>query len=202
MIRKTFVPLILSMLTSLFAAPALAHKVVASAYPSGTVIEGQIGFSNGDMAKGARVEVFGPDGGKLGETATNDEGEFTFKPSQAVAHEFTSNLGAGHLATFTVSRADVEQVLGLQAGGDTTLPADASTPTPTSTATPNGEITLSMTDRLTLAEMVRNEVRPLVREIDAYKQHNGLQTILGGIGYILGLFGIGFYVAARRQARG
>lgn len=35
---------------------ALAHKVIASVYASGDVIEGEIGFSNGDMAPNELVE--------------------------------------------------------------------------------------------------------------------------------------------------
>ncbi|NIY97843.1 cobalt ABC transporter permease, partial [Salipiger sp. HF18] len=51
-------------------------------------------------------------------------------------------------------------------------------------------------------EAVRDEVRPLRREIAAYREHNDLQSILGGIGYIVGLFGLGFYLAARRKLAG
>ena len=39
----------------------------------------------------------------------------------------------------------------------------------------------------------------LEAEIAAYREHNDFQTILGGIGYIVGLFGLGFYLAARRR---
>jgi nickel transport protein len=50
-----------------------------------------------------------------------------------------------------------------------------------------------------LRAAVRLETKPLRKEIAAYKEKNDLQTILGGIGYIIGLFGIGFYIAARRE---
>ena len=58
-----------------------------------------------------------------------------------------------------------------------------------------------MTDaeRQAIAQAVRDEMRPLRREIAAYREHNDFQTILGGIGYIVGLFGLGFYLAARRR---
>jgi nickel transport protein len=48
---------------------------------------------------------------------------------------------------------------------------------------------------------VRDEVRPLRREITAYKEKNDLQTVLGGIGYIVGLFGLAFFLMARRERR-
>ena len=207
MIRNVVVLVMLALGCGLAAAPALAHKVLASAYPSGTVIEGQIGFSNGDMAKDAKVEVTGPDGAPLGETVTDEQGSFTFTPSQPVAHVFTADLGAGHLAQFTLPAEDVAQVLALQ--GDPGAKPSAPSPggvaltggaMPSETPGPaSGAMTLSRADELAIAKLVRDEIRPLTREIAAYKEHNGLQTILGGIGYIIGLFGIGFYVAARRR---
>jgi nickel transport protein len=58
---------------------------------------------------------------------------------------------------------------------------------------------LTEAERSAISEAVRAEIRPLRREIAAYREHNDLQSILGGIGYIVGLFGIGFYVAARKK---
>jgi nickel transport protein len=61
---------------------------------------------------------------------------------------------------------------------------------------------VSDAEKSAIAEAVRNEVRPLRREIAAYREHNDFQTILGGLGYIFGLFGLGFYIAARRKLAG
>jgi nickel transport protein len=52
-----------------------------------------------------------------------------------------------------------------------------------------------------LAEAVRNELKPLRREIIALKEKNDLQSVLGGIGYIVGLFGLWFFIAGRRLAK-
>ncbi|MFC2969084.1 cobalt ABC transporter permease [Acidimangrovimonas pyrenivorans] len=186
---------------------ALAHKVLASVYPSGTTIEGEIGFSNGDMAKNARVTITDPDGNALGEATTSGDGTFSFSPSKPVPHVFHSDLGAGHVATATMPLDEVKQVLAYQAEATAAKAEDAGggtaqsdgTAAGTAGGTAGGVMRLSADDRFALARMVRDEVRPLRREIDAYKEHNSLQTILGGIGYIIGLFGVGFYVAARRR---
>ncbi|MFP4405371.1 MAG: cobalt ABC transporter permease, partial [Rhodosalinus sp.] len=58
---------------------------------------------------------------------------------------------------------------------------------------------LTEEERAAIAEIVRSELRPLRQEIAAYRTRNDLQTILGGIGYIMGIFGLGFYLAARRR---
>lgn len=57
-------------------------------------------------------------------------------------------------------------------------------------------------NRELVREMIHKEVTPLRREIAAYKEKNDLQSILGGMGYIAGLFGVFFYVAARRKLSG
>jgi nickel transport protein len=181
---------------------AWAHKVVAGAYPSGDRIEGEIGFSDGEMAKNVLVEVFTEDGKRLGETQTNDEGVFFFTPAQPVVHIFRADLGAGHVAE--VRLAVNELPAGLTAksgsvnadGGEQKPGASVNTAAdPRSTDAP----ALTAAQRELVAEAVRAEIRPLRREIIAYKEKNDLQTVLGGIGYIVGLFGLWFFLAARRQ---
>ncbi|MGP6085425.1 cobalt ABC transporter permease [Antarctobacter jejuensis] len=181
-------------LLTLFAlpVPALAHKVIAAVFPSGSAIEGEIGLSNGEMAPDLPVQVYGPDGTLLGETVTDAEGFFTFTPSDPVAHSFRANLGAGHVADVTMSAEDVARILGVAPAA----PVIAQ-PAPTVPTGPG----LTDTDRSEIARIMRDELRPLRREIAAYREKNDLQTILGGMGYIFGLFGLGFYLAARRRLK-
>ncbi len=189
--------LVLTLALCLAPLPALAHKVVAGVFPSGSAIEGEIGFSNGDMAANTEVVVTGPDGAELGRVMTDGDGFFTFVPTAPVAMTFRADLGAGHVAEVTMSAEDVAQILGVaaQTPAPTAAPATDVAPAP-------GAVTvasLSDEERQAIAKAVRDEIRPLRREISAYREHNDFQTILGGIGYIVGLFGLGFYLAARRK---
>ncbi len=190
---------ILALLTlTLAPLPALAHKVILDVFPSGNVIEGELGFSNGDMAADALIEVFDDAGNKLGETATDADGLFTYAPTAPVAHVFRSDLSAGHVGIAEMSADDVADILKVAA--EMAAAAEATAPAPAT-----GSVTvasLTMEEKLAIAEVVRREVRPLRQEITAYKEHNNFQTILGGIGYIIGLFGVGFYIAARRKLAG
>lgn len=176
--------------------PALAHNVISSVFPSGSDIEGEIGFSSGDMATDLKIEVFDEAGNKLGETKTDAEGFFIFTPTQPVTHIFRGDLGAGHVAEVTMPAAEVAALMGQDAAASA---AAASVAVPSSMAGPSG---LSDQARAELATMIRTELRPLRQEISAYKNKNDLQTILGGLGYIAGLFGLGFYIAARRKMEG
>ncbi|WP_210093899.1 cobalt ABC transporter permease [Ruegeria sp. HKCCSP346] len=173
--------------------PALAHKVIAGVFESGDVIEGEIGFSNGDMASGTEVIVTGLDGAELGRSVTDADGFFVYTPTSAVAHTFFADLGAGHVAEVTMPAEDVARIMGIAVAENGDLSSAAVTQASGSAAS------LSAEEQQVIAKAIRDELRPLRREIAAYREQNDLQTILGGIGYIVGLFGLGFYMAARRK---
>lgn len=187
--------LIVIVFLALIPLPALAHKIIVGVFPAGDSIEGELGFSNGDMAESQEVIVYGPDGAELGRTLTDTDGFFLYTPTESVEHTFKADLGAGHVAEVTMSAANVGAIMGVEARVAETA----------ATIDPKGgtaQVTVaSLTDeeRAAIAQAVRDETRPLRREIAAYREHNDLQTILGGIGYIIGLFGIGFYIAARKK---
>ena len=176
--------------------PAVAHKVIAGVFASGSAIEGEIGFSNGDMAVDQEVVVTGPDGAELGRTITDADGFFVYTPTAPVAHRFFADLGAGHVADVSMPAKDVAKIMGVAV-------SDQADPAPVSDEAVAlcGATAAGLTDeeRQAIAEAVRDEMRPLRREIAAYREQNDFQTILGGIGYIIGLFGLGFYLAARRK---
>ena len=178
-----------------FPMAAMAHNVISSVFPAGSSIEGEIGFSNGEMATDQLVEVFDTGGNKLGETTTDQAGFFLYTPTAPVTHVFRADLGAGHVAEMTMSGAEVASIMGVEASE---LAVTAEVPLEPEI----GAVTVAaLTDeeRTAIAEIVRTEMRPLRQEITAYRNHNDFQTILGGIGYIVGIFGLGFYLAARRK---
>ncbi|MBE1291764.1 MAG: cobalt ABC transporter permease [Rhodobacteraceae bacterium] len=189
----------LILIVSLICAPlpALAHKVIAGVFPAGDAIEGELGFSNGDMAVGQEVIVFGPDGAELGRTVTDEDGFFLYIPNSPVAHTFTADMGAGHVAKVIMPADEVAEIMGV-AAEFVEAPVTVSD---ISAEGANGGTVASLSDeeREVIAKAVRDEIRPLRREIAAYREKNDMQSILGGIGYIVGLFGFGFYLAARRK---
>ncbi|MBB4285306.1 cobalt ABC transporter permease [Roseospira goensis] len=186
----------------MLAPPALAHKVVAAAYPSGDVIEGEVGFSNGDMAADTPIAVFDPSGTRMGEARTDADGFFTYTPTRAVTHVFRADLGAGHVVEFTLAAEDVPAVAADPAPAGGAWAAQASEARGLTGTTAGATVAVTPEIEAMIAAAVRNEVRPLRREIAAYKEKNDLQTILGGIGYIVGLFGLAFFLLARRQTAG
>ena len=170
--------------------PALAHKVIMSVFPSGTAIEGELGLSNGTMASNTTIVISDSSGATLGQTQTDADGFFIYTPKAAISHTFFANLGAGHVGHVEMTAQDVAQIMGVAP----TIPAPVANQS--ASAAPAD---MSNDMRQEMAAMIRDELRPLRREIAASREHANLQSILGGIGYIMGLFGLGFYIAARRK---
>jgi nickel transport protein len=85
---------------------AMAHALHLDVYVvEGANIEGEA-YYQGAKAAGAKVEVFAPDGKKLGETKTNDDGIFTFKAEYRCDHRFVVT-DLGHRASATVPAEDL-----------------------------------------------------------------------------------------------
>ncbi len=178
---------------------ASAHKVIASAWSEGEMIEGEVGFSNGQMADaGTVVKVLGPDGAELGQATVGDDGLFRFKPTVAVAHTFRADMGLGHVAQVTLSPEELPVSLAREGAGNPEQAARSSGARNDQAAAPS--IAPDTLDAL-ISEAVRREMRPLRRDLAAYKEERDLQGLLGGLGYIAGIFGLLFFVAGQRRRK-
>lgn len=178
----------LLILLLLIATPATAHKVIAGAYAAGENLEGEVGFSNGAPAIGVTILITGPEGEALGEVITDEDGFFVFTPTLSVPHYFFGDLGSGHVAKFEIPVNELPRAL----AGDTVAPIA------TPTSGPNQPVLNADIAEL-VAAAVRDEIRPLRRELIASREKATFQSIIGGVGFILGMFGIGFYFAAKKR---
>ncbi len=181
--------------SSLLSGNALAHKVLASAYGDGRLIEGEIGFSNGDMAKAGTIVQVSVDGTRVGEAVIDDEGFFSWQAQVAADHHFFADLSAGHIADFMLP---ADELSGLP--GSTGATTDTTTAAETARAgAESGLVTAGLSEEI--RQTVARQIKPLRKEISALKEKRQFQDILGGIGYIFGLFGVGAWVAARQKEK-
>ncbi|KLN62437.1 hypothetical protein WH96_02745 [Kiloniella spongiae] len=197
--------LLTSFLTLGLYSNAWGHKVISAAYPDGNLIEGEIGFSNGDMAKNLLVEVFDPEDNKLGETTTDEEGFFVFTATKKIDHIFRANLSAGHIATFRVTADELPDDLegGSVRTANTSSSSEAVLSNEDTAVQPvvsDADTNFVVIDQIALEKLVSKtskEVRSLRKELAQYKEERRMQDILGGIGYILGIFGIASFLLGR-----
>lgn len=183
--------LALMTLLSLSLMPVHAHNVVGGVYAIGNQIEGEIGFSNGDMAaQGTEIKVSDTQGNLLGMIETDSEGLFVFTAQQRIDHQFFANLSSGHVLELLLPADELPESL---PGGNAVSNADMS-----QTSTP-----VNFTgDQIALQQMIEKavakQVKPLRKELAEYKEKASLQDVIGGIGYIFGLCGIGIWWRQRQ----
>jgi len=192
--------------------PAHAHKVKVFAAAEDATITGYVYFPGGGRARNAPVKVFDTEGNKLGQTTTDDEGEFAFTPKFRCDHVFRYDVGDGHQAQWTVEAGELlltlpappgsAAVTGEQPAASPPRPVDSQAAGP-----PLGVVEGADIERV-VAEAVRAELAPLRaqvarcrEEIEQYGAGVRAHDILGGIGYIMGLVGIVLYVTAKRKLR-
>ena len=146
---------------------------------------------------GTVVRVLGPNGEALGTTTVGDDGLFRFAPSAPVPHRFVADLGQGHVAAATLAVDELPAAVAMRANAS---PGAAQAATPTATAAGATATAIDASDLETLvASAVQRELTPLKRQLAAHEQDADLQALIGGIGYICGIFGLLFFVYARRR---
>jgi nickel transport protein len=178
--------------------PVFAHKVTIFAWVEGDTVHTESKFSGGRVAKQARIEVYDRAGALLLEGRTDDEGRFVFKAPKQEALRIVLVAGAGHRNEWVVKAEEFAGHVRPAADDDTVLPKQ----TEPGGATPLPErIDISREDLQTMIEAaLEKQLQPVLRRLHQMDEGPRLVDIIGGIGYILGLVGLGAYVHFRRRS--
>ncbi|MCU0961134.1 MAG: carboxypeptidase-like regulatory domain-containing protein [Pirellulaceae bacterium] len=175
-----------------WGGPAEAHKVQVFAAVRGQQIEGHAYVAGGDPVRGRPVRILDPAGQLLGETVTDQDGRFTFQPDRVCDHTLVVDAGLGHKARFTVP---AQELPAERVGAD-----PAAAPSPVAAVRPTaGTGSPSDAELATRIESLQQQVIALRADIDKWKTQLRTQDVLGGIGYILGVTGLAFYVLGFRR---
>ncbi|MEI8372186.1 MAG: hypothetical protein WCJ35_05030 [Planctomycetota bacterium] len=189
----------LLVLLLLYPAPAFAHKLYVYAQLKGTLIQGRVYFPGDVPARKIDVIARDPSGRELDRTTTDDDGKFTFTAREHVDHYLVAETLDGHGGGPYIVHA-TEFSGRLPAKGPTTesgsqvklQATDASVPA-ASTGNENKQATVTL--QLTELRTQLDELRQQIFESD---ERLRFRDILGGIGFILGLAGVAFYMKARK----
>ena len=194
----------LVVLTILFThSVGYAHKVSIFAWVEGNRVFTESKFSGGKMVKNGTVEVFDESGQKLLAGKTDDNGLFSFEIPKFVDLNIVLSAGMGHQNSWRLSAAE----LGTDAAERTEKADSSSSPEvlEAKMAPPSQADVPVLTAReveAIISRQLEEKIQPLTRMMAAAQDRGPtVADIFGGIGYILGLVGLGAYVRYRRENR-
>ena len=218
----------LSLLILLLVLPvgvAQAHNLNVFAISDGEVIEGYVYFTGGTRAQNATVTLKDGSETALLTTTADTDGNFALRVSHRADYTVLADTGDGHIASFALPKTEFLETLPDAKDGDAItvtalhdavpLADTASIVAPTRTDEGTDAISsnvagnshigikgLSEGDLTALINRaVARQVGPLRAEVNAYRNDVRMSDILGGIGIIIGIFGVGAWVLARRQSK-
>ncbi|MBI9084583.1 MAG: hypothetical protein JEZ11_13370 [Desulfobacterales bacterium] len=209
--RKTWVATLMFAAIFCFADTALAHRVNIFAWVEGNTVHTQSKFGGGRKAMDAPIEVYDDQDNKLLEGRTDGNGEFSFKIPKQSALKIVLVAGMGHRNEWTVpldeivaAGAPMEKASGAPQPGAATASQSASREGDMTgrKEPPPQQISEAMIKRIELAveKAVERKIQPVTRMLaESRSDKPSLTDIFGGLGYILGLVGIGAYVHSRKK---
>ncbi|WP_461210560.1 cobalamin biosynthesis protein CbiL [Desulfocurvus sp. DL9XJH121] len=186
----------------LLASPASAHRANIFAWEEGGQIKMECSFSGGKPAKNAPISVEDAATDKeLLVVETNGQGEASFPvPEAARAARLDLRLvlhaGEGHQGEWVIK---ADEYLGQTEGAEAPAPEAA----PAAEAEKPGSGRTAAVDEAALTRIVDQaldkRLGPINRRLAALSEPGpSASDVFGGIGYILGLFGVAALVRARR----
>jgi len=171
---------------------AFAHKVNIFAYVEGDKVYTESYFNDGKKCINSKIEVFDNQENKLLEGLTNAEGEFSFEvPQEDGDLKLVLTASMGHRAEYIISADEL---------GDTVGSIKEKFEEPVSVVSPEVS-SLDLKEIQSLIEdALDKKLEPILREIKKSQEHKISPTeIIGGIGYIIGIFGIVAYFLSRKK---
>lgn len=198
---KRVFPVLLMLIALSLALPqnGLAHKVNIFAYVDGDSVVTDSGYSRSRRVHDGIVEVHDAATDNLLLSGnTDNEGRFTFAiPAQAREGRMDLRLllraGAGHQAEWVVKYAEYGDSPADASGGNASVAA------PTVGGDAEVQAVPAELEAL-VARAVHREMEPVKHMLAEMNQSGpGVSEIVGGIGWIMGLFGILAYARSRRN---
>jgi nickel transport protein len=187
------------------ATPALAHRVLIYAYAEGDTIFTESKFIPDTPVRQGKILVMDKKTDQVLLTGqTDDQGKFAFKiPAAAVAQKMDLNIvveaAMGHRGEWLLKANSYLPGATSGKAGAPAKPAPASTPS----ASAPGTTTVNLDQQAleaALNKALERQLAPINEKVTELTIHRTtLPDIIGGIGYILGLFGLGAYFQSKRK---
>ena len=172
-----------------------AHKVNVFAYVEGEKIYTESYFNDGKKCIDSKIEVFDNQGNKLLEGLTDKEGEFSFEvPLEDEDLKIVLTASMGHRAEYSISADEIRGSVGL---------IKEENEEPVSIVFPETSSVDLKEIQSIIEDTLDEKLKPIMREIIEIKKSQedkiSPTEIIGGIGYIIGIFGIVAYFLIRKR---
>ncbi len=167
----------------LFSSSVSAHKLNVFAFVEGGEVHVEAYFSDGILAKNAKLTVTNTHGDLIYEGRTNELGQHQFNASGQADLRIKINAGLGHIASYQLGTVAV---------------ADTASDAPEINSSDLSSSSIAIED---IQKAVAEAIKPLAREISELKNKNQMSDIVGGIGFVLGILGLFAYLKYRKDAK-
>ena len=186
-----------------FWSSVSAHNVSVFAWVTGDTVYVESKMSGGKRPKGAKIRVYNGRGDLLNEGITDHQGAYQFKLEHPTDLKIILNAGMGHRAEWLIKESELSDSKEAEPLGQSTKEKD------TQVVRSDVVARQSQTTCLTTAEIdiiidaaLERKLAPVMKEIGQYRDSKpGIQDILGGLGYILGLVGLVAYVRYHKKSK-
>lgn len=189
----------------IFSSPAWAHRVLVFAYAEGNTIQVEGKFVPNTPVRQGKVMVLDKKTDKVLLTGkTNDQGKFSFKiPAAAAAQKMDLKIvveaAMGHQGYWLLKAASY--LPGMKKAGAAPAPAASPAAMPSSAApgAKTAPVDTKMLEEVVNKALTR-QLGPIHEKLAEMAVHRtSLPDILGGLGYILGFFGLWAYFQSKRK---
>jgi len=188
-----------------FASDAQAHRVTVFAWVDGHMVHTQSRFSGGKTVQNGRISVYDSQGKLLLSGNTDSDGDFDFNLPGTTDLRIVLDAGMGHVNEWVISSENNSSSPGkAKPSRQKTLspfPNSKVASTKLSKPSPSRPIGLTRKEvKAIVDESVDNKLKPVIKLLsDLHNDQPSFTDILSGIGYILGLIGLGAYIHYRKK---
>jgi len=199
--------ILLVLIAAALVTPALAHRMLVFAYAEGDTIRVESKFVPDTPVRQGKVLVLDHKTGReLLTGKTDDQGNFSFRiPAEAASEKMDIKIvvesSLGHQGEWLLKAGSYLTGAG---PGKSPEPARTEAPAPASAPAPKTPGTQTPMDQQALeAALQKNlerELAPINEKLtELTVRRTSLTDIIGGLGYIMGLFGLWAYMQSKKR---
>ncbi|MDZ4166027.1 MAG: hypothetical protein U1C55_12950 [Smithellaceae bacterium] len=194
----TIIILIISVSFLALASVAHAHKINIYAVAREGKVFTESYYANGKKCQGATVAVYDKKtNDKLLEGITDENGAYSFEIPGAASLKLVLSDRSGHRDTFLLAAEELKGALpqGEYKAYRQPMTAGAA-PVPAHQALAREELEAALDKAL---DKKMAPLMTMMQQLQRDSKRPGLTEIIGGLGYIAGIFGLFLYLKSRRQ---